>query len=217
MATPGSTISGRVIFDGDGPTVQALSIATSRADFDRTPNQTAMAEVGSDLRFTMTGIRGPRRITLGRAPNGWMLKSVSANGVDVTDAVLPFGAPDQSLTDVLVVLTSRITELSGTVVDNRGDLTRDYTLLVFPLDRDRWYPGSRYFRRASPASGGNFSVRGLPPSDYFVAALGGWSVLRDGDDAWQDPEFLESIALRAIRASLSEGGRVSIATKLVPP
>ena len=197
-----------LFLEGDGPSVQRLSIVPERADFDRTPNQTATGDVGPDLRFTMSGIRGPRRITLGRDPSGWMLKSVSANGVDVTDVALPFGTEDQSLTDVQVVVTSRITELSGTVVDGRGDITNDYTLLVFPLDRDRWYPGSRYFRRTSPASGGNFSVRGLPPSDYFVATVSGWRVLKDGADAWQDPEFLESIALRAVRATLTAGRMV---------
>src|SRR5262249_37754007 len=141
QAAPGSTISGRVIFEGDGPTVQSLTIMTSRADFDRTPNSTAQGDVGPDLRFTMAGIRGPRRITVGRLPAGWMLKSVVVNGVDVTDVPLPFGSPDQSLSDVQVVVTSQITELSGSVVDNRGDVSTEYSLLVFPADRDRWYPG----------------------------------------------------------------------------
>jgi len=217
QSAPGSTISGRVIFEGDGPTVQSLSIMTSRADFDRTPSSTAQADVRPDLRFTMIGIRGPRRITVGRLPAGWMLKSVTANGVDVTDVPLPFGNPDQSLTDVQVVVTSQITELSGTVADGRGDLATGYTLLVFPVDRDRWYPGSRYFRRAGSGSGGNFSVRGLPPGDYYVAPMSGWNVLKDGSDAWQDPEFLESIAFRASRATLTEGGRVSLASKLITP
>jgi hypothetical protein len=45
-----------------------------------------------------------------------MLKSVSANGVDVTDVALPFGTGAPS--DVQVVVTSRITELSGTVADS---------------------------------------------------------------------------------------------------
>jgi hypothetical protein len=217
QSAPGSTISGRVIFEGDGPTVQSLQIMTSRADFDRTPNSTAQADVRPDLRFAMTGIRGPRRITVGRLPAGWMLKSVIANGVDVTDVALPFGSPDQSLTDVQVVVTSQVTELSGTVADGRGDLATSYTLLVFPVDRDRWYPGSRFFRRAGSGSGGNFSVRGLPPADYFVAPMSGWSVLKDGNDGWQDPDFLESIALRASRATLTEGGRVSLTTKLIMP
>ncbi|HKF64881.1 MAG TPA: carboxypeptidase-like regulatory domain-containing protein [Vicinamibacterales bacterium] len=216
-SAPGSTISGQVTFEGDGPSVQSLTITTSRADFDRTPNGTAQGEVGPDLRFNMTGIRGPRRITLARAPAGWMLKSVTAKGIDVTDAVLPFGTADQSLTDVQVVVTSHITELSGSVVDARGDQATSYTLLVFPVDRDRWYPGSRYFRRAGSGAGGNFSLRGLPPSDYYVAPMSGWKVLKDGDDAWQDPEFLESISLRAARATLTDGQRLTISSKLITP
>jgi hypothetical protein len=42
-------------------------------------------------------------------------------------------------------------------------------------------------------------------------------VLTDGVDAWQDPEFLESIALRAARATLTEGQRLSIAVNLPRP
>jgi hypothetical protein len=218
QSTPGSTISGRVVFEGDGPPVQSLSITPVRADADRTPlanGSIVQGEVGSDLRFFMAGVRGPRRIGVARAPSGWMLKSVSAKGVDVTDVALPFGSAAQSLTDVQVVMTSQVTELSGTVVDTRGDPTANYSLLVFPVDRDRWYPGSRYFRRTGPASAGNFSVRGLPPADYFVAPVSGWTVLKDGDDAWQDPDFLESIALRAARATLTEGGRLTVSTKLI--
>jgi hypothetical protein len=217
-STPGSTISGRVVFEGDGPPVQSLSISPVRADADRAPlsnGSIVEAEVRSDLRFFMMGVHGPRRITVPRAPSGWMLKSVSAKGVDVTDVALPFGTSAQSLTDVQVVMTSQVTELSGAVVDIRGEPAVNYTLLVFPVDRDRWYPGSRFFRRAAPASSGNFSVRGLPPSDYFVAPVAGWSVLKDGADAWQDPEFLESIALRAARATLTEGGRVALSAKVI--
>ena len=36
---------------------------------------------------------------------------------------------------------------------------------------------------------------------YFLAAF--------------DPEFLESIALRATRATLAEGGRVAVSTRLI--
>jgi hypothetical protein len=220
QATPGSTISGRVVFEGDGPSVPALTITTSRADLDRTPlsgGSIAQGEVGADLRFAMTGIHGPRRLTLGRAPSGWTLKSIVANGVDVTDVPLPFGAAEQSLSDVQVVVTNQVAELSGTAMDSRGNASTDYTLLVFPVDRERWYSGSRYFRRAGPAQAGNFTVRGLPASDYFVAAVARFSVLRDGDDAWQDPDFLESIALRAARATLTEGQKLSVSPRIITP
>ena len=219
QAMPGSTLSGRVIFDGDGPSpaVRALRIVPERADLDRTPNSIARGDVAPDLTFRVAGLHGPRRIGVEGSPSGWSLKSVIAAGADVTDAPLPFGAPDQSLSDVQVVLTNRVTELMGTVVSARGEPTREYTLLVFPEDRERWYAGSRYFRRASPEPQGYVDVRGLPPGEYFVAPVFGMSVMREGADAWQDPEFLESIAQRAARATLTEGQKLSISARVITP
>ena len=55
-ATPGSTISGRIVFDGDGPAppVRFLAIVPERADLDRTPNNVARGEIRPDLTFQMT-------------------------------------------------------------------------------------------------------------------------------------------------------------------
>jgi hypothetical protein len=221
QATPGSTISGRVVFDGDqAPDRRILAIEPTSADADRTPSGSniARADVRQDFTFSVQGIHGPRRLTVPRLPTGWMLKSVTTSGVDVTDVPLPFGTRDQSLTDVEVLLTNRVTELTGTVVDNRGQTATNFTVLVFPTDRDRWYAGSRFFRRAgSQSSTGSFSVTGLPAGDYSVAAVSGMSVLREGVDAWQDPEFLDSIALRASHVTLSDGARLSITPRLITP
>jgi hypothetical protein len=222
QATPGSSISGRVVFDGDPPATppRALSIEPARADPDRTPlsnGSIARGEVRPDLSFAIEGIHGPRRLLVNNPPPGWTLKSVLAGGVDVTDNALPFGTRDQSLSDVIVVLTNRVTELSGTVSDSHGQPALDYSLLIFPSDRDRWYAGSRFFRRAAAAQGGNFLVRGLPPGDYFVVPVSAASVLREGPDGWQDPEFLDSIALRGARATLGEGGKVSLNVRLITP
>jgi len=54
-------------------------------------------------------VHGPWRLVVERPPAGWDLKAVIANGVDVTDAPLPFGTPDQSLSDVQVVIARLIT------------------------------------------------------------------------------------------------------------
>lgn len=152
-----------------------------------------------------------------RRASGWDLKAVIANGVDVTDAALPFGTNDDSLEDVRVVLTNRLTELSGTVTDSRGAAANDYALLIFSSDRERWYPGSRFLRRSGAQSAGNFAVTGLPPGDYFVAPVSGTRVLRENVDAWQDPEFLEAISSRAARAALTEGQKLSISARVITP
>jgi len=215
----GSTIAGHVTFDGrDPPTTPGFGIVPESADADLAPRQArsiARAELKPDLTFEIRGVNGPRRIEISDGPGGWTMKSVFANGVDVTDRALPFGQPQQSLSDVEVVLTDRLTELAGSVSDIRGNLTRNYTLLLFPTDRDRWYAGSRYFRRAVPDANGSFTVRGLPPGDYHVAPVSAADVPRDGDTAWQDPEFLESIAGRSTFATLTEGQQTSIRARLI--
>src|SRR5437762_9842332 len=98
----------------------------------------------------MSGLHGPRRLLLDRRPSGWDLKAVIAGGVDVTDVALPFGTRDESLSDVQVVLTNRLIELSGTVANARGENVSEYALLVFSSDRERWYAGSRFLRRSGP-------------------------------------------------------------------
>jgi hypothetical protein len=198
QATAGSTIAGHLTFDGpDAPSTPDFGIVPEPADADLAPRQArsiARAELRADLTFEIRGVHGPRRIEILESPGGWTLKSVFANGVDVTDRALPFGQPQQSLSDVEIVVTNRLTELVGSVTDRSGDVTRNYTLLVFSTDRDRWYAGSRFFRRAVPDANGSFTLRGLPPGDYHIAPLSLADVPRDGETAWQDPEFLESIA-----------------------
>ena len=60
-------------------------------------------------------------------------------------------------------------------------------------------------------------LRGVPPGDYHVVPLSIADVPRDGETAWQDPEFLESIAGRATFATLTEGQKLSISAQLITP
>jgi hypothetical protein len=215
----GSTVSGRVSFDGPGePPHDELEIQPWPVDIDRSPiNEGAIArgEVGADWTFQMKGLNGPRRLRLNDPPKGWMLKAILVNGVDVTDTPLPFGTKDQSLDNVDVVLTSRVTGISGTVADTAGRARRDYTVVVFGRDRETWYQASRFLARATPAPDGSFAVDGLPPGDYFAVAAD-WLQGTDAYGEWQDPAVLESLVSRATTLSLAEGQRVSVALTLVP-
>jgi protocatechuate 3,4-dioxygenase beta subunit len=219
QAGAGSTIAGHLTFDApNGPSLPDFAIVPETADFDLAPRQArsiARAELRPDLTFEMRGVHGPRRIEISGSPGGWTLKSVFANGVDVTDQPLHFGEPQQSLTDVEVVLTNQLTELDGSVRDARGEPVRYYALLVFSTDVNRRYPGSRYFRRGRPDASGNFALRGLPPGEYFVASVASASVPTGGDDAWQDPDFLDSIEAGAARVTLTEGQKISVSSRLI--
>ncbi len=219
QASSGSTISGHVRSAGDEPPAARPSVVAARADPDRTPLQNgsiAHGDVQSDLTFQLSGIHGPRRLDLDRPPAGWALKAVLVNGIDVTDTPLPFGSTEQSLSDVEVVVTNRLTELTGTVLDARGNAVKGCAIVVFSSDPDRWYSGSRYLQRSVGDGTCGFRFSGLPPGDYLISAVARPRAAADayGDDSWQDPEWLQSITPGASRVTLAEEQKLWVNLKL---
>jgi hypothetical protein len=156
--------------------------------------------VKPDGTFELRGLSGARLIRAMGLPQGWMLKSVQVNGVDVTDTGLEF-KPGEALTGVDVVLTSRVTELSGTVKGPSGSAVTDYTLVVFSDDPQRWtLPGSRYVNGTRPDQDGRFRVRDLPPGGYYAVAA---DYIAQGE--WGDPEQLDRLKAQATRFTLGDG------------
>jgi hypothetical protein len=213
--SPGSTIKGRLTFDGSDPPRGMIDLSPVAVDADLSPSgggRIAHAYINSDWTFELSGINGPRRLELVAVPNGWTLKAVLVGGVDVTDMPLAFGRPNQSLTDVEIVLTSRVTTFNGIVTDDASRPTSEATVIACSTDHDRWYSGSRFLRKAVAARDGTFSLTGLPPGDYHVMAVRHIPI--EGEDAWQDRDLLESLARQASRAVLTEGQVTSVALKL---
>jgi hypothetical protein len=112
------------------------------------------------------------------------------------------------VSDVEVVLTDRIAELNGTVADDRGGPAAGSHVIVASMDRRQWYPASRFLRHVVAERDGTFNVRGLPAATYYVVASA--RVPTDGEDAWQDPEFLESIITRGTTFTLQGGETQSV-------
>ena len=53
---------------------------------------------------------------------------------------------------------------------------------------------------------------GLPAGSYYAAAVA--ALPADGDDAWQDPAYLESLVARATAFALGEGQSQALTLKL---
>jgi protocatechuate 3,4-dioxygenase beta subunit len=208
----GSSILGRFRFDTEPdaklPPASAIELSPIGVDPDRTPDNVAVAEIHDDWTFEMHGINGRRRLALVRLPSNWALGEIRAKGNDVTDRILAFGTTDDSLNDVEVVLTDRLAEVSGTVEDARGRPAAGSHVIVAAMDRRKWYPGSRFLRRALAEQNGTFRVAGLPAGTYYLVGCEG--VPAGGDDAWQDPEFLESIVTRGTTLTLQDGEKQSL-------
>jgi hypothetical protein len=212
----GSSIRGRVMFDAFNgtrpPERSRLEISPIPIDADLSPKAFASADIRADWSFEMSGVNGPRRLEVVRTPAGWALEKIVVNGIEATDRPLAFGSKDQSLTDVDVVLTDRLTELDGTVLDDHGRPTADAHVIVFPTDRDHWYPSSRFLRTATPATDGSFRVIGLPSGTYYMAVL--TQMPLDGADAWQDPALLDALAARATTVTLRDGQTSTVSVRV---
>jgi len=220
QGTSGSTVSGRVVFEGLAANAKPPQIQLTAwpVDFERSPmqqNDIARTRVGDDGRFALGGLQGPRRIRLLQAPSAWQLKAVIVNGLDVTDEPLSFGSPRESLANVQIVVTSTGPVISGHAVDAQGRESTDYSVVAFSTDAERWYQRSRYVASArGREAGGAFLIRSLPPGEYYVAAV---DTLMDAEGwgEWQDPEFLRKLSANATKVTLADGQTLSMSLRLL--
>jgi hypothetical protein len=213
--TIGSTVRGRITLEGASSSLKAQDIKVyfvlTELDLGPSPGN-YRAKIDEEGNFEYVGLFGPMLLRP-FAGSRWLVKSIRANGIDITDTPMPFGRQDQSLTDVEVVMTNRGAEVTGSVADARGQPVATCTVIVFATDRDRWQRASRFIKAARCEADGAFTVRGLPGAEYFAAAVD----RLDGSEAsgeWEDPAILESLAPYAVRLALSEGQRTPASLRL---
>ena len=215
----GSRAAGHVVREGDarGANPHDATLVFAPTDLGLAPANDMFLHrwrPETDGTFQMTGLAGPRRLRLLNAPPSWTIRSVSADGVDVTDEVLSFGTRADSIANLEVVLTTRAATLSGTVSDERNRPVLDYTAVVFAIDPRRWYPQSRFVKFSRPRPDATFSFQGLPAGEYYVAAVN----TMQGDELggeWQDSSFLDTISRGATRISVAEAEQATVSTRLI--
>jgi protocatechuate 3,4-dioxygenase beta subunit len=206
------TVAGRLVVDP----AAAQALRPSSIQIMLMPTQIGIPNIGmagpapvhDDLTFEAKARPGMMRVQLANPMPGWAIRSVRYRGVDVIDTGLELHA-NENISDVDVELTNRLTDVSGVVTTAKGDAVKDYSIVVFPTDREKWTPSSRYLRTARPDQDGRYKVNGLPPGEYRVIALD----YLDSND-WNEPEFLERIQSRATAFSLSEGETKSVDLRL---
>jgi len=180
----GASVAGTIVPD-NGMRLPASRIRVTAVPAQSTSNVsfTSRGEVGAAGSFELEGLLGVYTLQFESLPAGWAVKSVTANGLDVSDAAVEF-RPDERVL-VRVELTDRITQVSGTVRSDRD--MRGANVVIFPDEPARWTTQSRYVRTAKVSDGGQFSLTSLPPhSRYLAIAI---DYLEPGDA--QSPEFLK--------------------------
>ncbi|HEX7777612.1 MAG TPA: carboxypeptidase regulatory-like domain-containing protein, partial [Vicinamibacterales bacterium] len=203
---PGKSISGTVSFDMQSPPdvsrarlTVTLGTAPSIQQFTNF-GALPQGQIGADGRFTITGVIPGRYIL--RAAGG-IMKSSIVGGQDTLDFPLDFTG-ERDITDAVLTVTDRSSELSGVLTDVAGKPAVDYAIVVAPVDPRFWLPGARRVMMTRPDTAGRYAFRSLPPGDYMIAAV------TDLDPGGQfDPEFLKAVAGGSVRVSIAEGSRVA--------
>ena len=197
---PGASITGTIAFEAaqQPPELTQVRVTAQAAD----PGElgiNAGARTDKDGRFTIDGVPAGAHFIRANGARGWTLKSVTIGGRETIDTPLDLRS-GQTLADVHLVFTDKLTQISGTVTSGQGTAVTDYTVLAFPTDSRLWRPQSRHIMTARPDQNGKYQIKGLPPGEYYMAMV---DPAVQGE--WFEPAFLEQHRPGAMRITLSDG------------
>jgi len=212
VTSKGATATGHVTFDGGTKPNALTSIRVSAMPTDAEGPGMGFGGSGTvkaDGTFELRGLSGTRLLRAANVPAGWMLKEVRVNGTDVTDTGMEFKA-GEAVAGVEIVLTSKLTQISGMVTGAGSQPAKDYTLVVFSDDPQRWtFVNSRFVAGTRPDQDGRFQVKNLPAGGYYAIAV---EYLAQGE--WNDPDVLDRLKANATKFSLDEGETKTLDLKI---
>ena len=214
VVSPGLTLNGTLRFDGASPPLKDLT----RLRATVLPPYLATLRPGSSIQtiafVPSVTIKPDGTFQIASMPPGafrfnlvgpeldaspWRLQSATIGDRDLLDHDFQVAAGGGAST-LVVTLTDRAAELQGTLRTASGAPASDVVVIAFSADRKYWGANARRVKAARPAADGAFSIKGLPPGDYLLAAV------TDVDqDEWQAVEFLDKLTSAAIKISIADG------------
>jgi hypothetical protein len=170
---PTVNLAGGVVFEtAPSPAVtgDALSIGAQPKDRSmRSAVPVHPAAVAADYTFTLRRLAGELIVRPNGGLNNWFLKAVLLGNRDVTDVPTEFRAEDSGRLEV--VLTTRASELTGNVTNEKGEPPANCTVVLFGEDKATWFQSSTRFRVTNPGRDGRFSIKGLRGGRYYLIAV----------------------------------------------
>jgi hypothetical protein len=217
---PGISVTGRTEYQGAAPPPRLPAGSFRQVPFVLEPmdglqgGPFSFSGETSASGFTMSGFAaGKYLIHVPGAPEGWMFKSATIGGLDVSETPIELL---RDVPDLVITFTDRLSGLGGTVHDSNGNPDSSAAVVVFPASADGWRNyGSTPRRLKSDATNakGEFGISVLPPGVYYAVAIP-----EADSDNWFDPKVLDDLARIATTVTILEGEHplIELRTREVP-
>jgi hypothetical protein len=170
-----ASIPGRIVFEGVSappprdPGYGPMIVFANFPDGVQRSGVRTSATVEEGMTFQLPDMFGPRVLDIVNMPSGWVLKSITYKGKDVTDRV----ADLQSGVDpgtIEVVMHNRGAVVSGRVVDAGGNPVRARVVMI-PVDRLRSLGLYTLVTALSSTTSGTYGFRAQRAGEYAIMAL----------------------------------------------
>jgi hypothetical protein len=200
----GGAIDGTIVMDDGGRPPFAITdikpVALTSVN-ELQPVLPAATRLDRDWHFFVGDLHAPLMLRLQGLPAEFAIAAVTRTNEDVTDRPITVTG---DIDDVRIVLTRKTGEISGRVETERGIPVSNAIVVAFAENSATWGVGSRYIRPAYSDEQGRFTVKGLLPATYRVAAP---RTLLPGE--WQNPDYLTRASRTATRVTAAAGSSVT--------
>jgi hypothetical protein len=202
---PGVRVSGRFEFEGNAERpspARMTQVSVIIEPFEPGYSNVSFPRPDRSGQFTSEGhAPGKYFVRVAESPDGWMFKSATLDGQDVTDVPIELRGGD--VTGLVLTFTDRWSGLGGVVRNARNAPDPGVAVLVFPTDIESWSDfGSspRRLRETRTNAGGEFGMTSLPPGDYYAVA-----VPHEQATDWRETRTLDALSRIATRITIVEG------------
>jgi carboxypeptidase family protein len=208
----GGEIHGRMEWPGDSSLVDLRGVyvrVSPDGGFERFSHPQG-GELTPGLGFNLKGLsEGRIRLHVWLPPGPHYLKSIRIDGKEVVDQALEIHNND--VLRAVVTIAADGAELAGIAKTQDPEAPAKGVDIVAVAAQAELRLSPRFRRRTQTDQNGRFSLRGLPPGSYLLAAVA--DLEPSGEN---DPEFLKGLEKTAQRVELS-AGRVYNETLTVTP
>jgi hypothetical protein len=199
--TPGTDISGRIIWEG-APSLEQDELSVMAEAPDSMFNFEGGARVTSTNAFVLKGVGDGTYVARvwGEGKDCYVKDVQYAGSSALIDG---FAVKAGAAGTLEITISSHGARVQGTVADSDGLRAVGVRVVLVPEPSRR--AQSRLFKEQTTDQYGHFELRGIAPGDYKLFS---WEEAESG--AWEDPEFLKPFEGKGEKITLEEGDQKTL-------